>query len=261
MKLSYVGKLKVNIELEIPTAVTASEEASDALKAVLNKFNAEVMGAIEDTGLHGLALNPRHISQINGGYSLYNTFALKEPVVNLKLLTDIRISNHSAKPGIATKHKQRSENLLSMFSNDIDDKANLLVLDGYCEQHDVGVNIYIGQTKYAAPVHTFSEAANILKKKTAAFISKSIWTSCEKALSPYSSDAIDIVREYLEEAYDLHVVSLDDDTFQDEDPSSYAALLRGNYIELGQEYNIIDTAAEFDRIYEILCVLARYNLI
>ena len=161
-----VAKIVISINLNTKTLAAASQLApldtvdmpeflacvGDIVAKVLNEYNLKPSVDFSN-----------QVSQSKGEYSLYTVYNYIDSNSNIRLLLDIRLSNHSSKPDFAAFESRSAKKLKS---NNFLDSADCKTLDVYCKKHQWGIQIYIGTSgdkTYSKPVTTFESAQRILE--------------------------------------------------------------------------------------------------
>lgn len=152
---------------------TSSVTPQVTILEFLTNVNNQVIEILESHGFSLWNNVPRNISQRNGGFAFYDTYAYYSDNVVIKLILNVRMADHPSQPDLETKNKSRIEVLESSVELIKSGQADLEILDIYCKKHDWGVQIFVGGNKeYSAPVTSFESMKLILDGKLRKMISK-----------------------------------------------------------------------------------------
>lgn len=160
--------LHIDVELYIPQIDIQSSEDPNLIEIpeFLSSIGNNVANIALDKGFHPLYNGTRHISRINNGLSIYSTYTLQDNNLTIKLILDIRIADHPAKPNLETRNKARIEVMKESYPEIKNGTAKPEVLDAYCKKHDWGLQIFVGGDKeYSKPVTSVEGLQRILDGK------------------------------------------------------------------------------------------------
>ena len=169
MSTVYV-KLNIGIELYsyAEDALVASGTTSRFdIEHFVNQLNNEIDLLVKSLGFDSSDLGMRK-SRRNGGYSLYQTYLYPGDTSEIRLVIDVRVSNHPSKPDLKTSRNQRIQDMKNKLNT-----SNVDVLDIYCKEHNQTMYIYFGKsTDYAKPVTSVEQLKSILTGKLTKLINK-----------------------------------------------------------------------------------------
>lgn len=169
MSTVYV-KLNIEIELysydrDVPVA-SGTTSKFDTHKFV-KQLSEEVHSHVKLFGFQSED-DDTHISKKHGGYSLYQTYVYPGDSSEIRLVIDVRVSDHPSKPDLKTSNDRRIHNI-----HDSLDASNVEVLDIYCKEHNKIMYIYFGKGKnYAKPLTSVEHLKSILTGKLTKLVNK-----------------------------------------------------------------------------------------
>lgn len=246
---SFVYEISIDIE---STSVFCSEGTLNSLKNAVDHFNSVICDMLAELGIVNESNLPVNISQMNGGYAIYNKFKLHYDIVNAVFLIDVRCGDHDSKPNLPTKTARRLSRDTQIYV-DVDPE-NIKVDDTYCNMISDGSFVYyVGEdTHYSKPIEDESVAANIVINRIKTFLSDKLATYCDVLLSQYVPEAVALASEYVEQSTDVDIsVDTGDTQYSKSDPN-YLKDLHETYLLTGFEMDVFDDASEFDQICEII---------
>ncbi len=174
MKRKAIIQLHVDVDLSIPGgAEIESSVQTDVvtMPEFMQNVWSQVSEVIDSKGFVPVLATANRISNLNGGFSLYNTYTYTTDESILKLVLDVRLSDHPAKPNIEKRNQARMRQIIDIFMEVKHGTASAEVLDIYCKANDWGVQIFIGGKKdYNKPVSKFEDMNRILEGKLDRFI-------------------------------------------------------------------------------------------
>lgn len=248
MKRSIVYKLTIDLE---NNSILASSQNSD-MKHEVDEFNNDILSKLYSIGLNRDNAFPVAISEVNGGYAVYNKLFLDCKIMKITLLIDVRCGDHPSKPNLVTKSNRRHQ-----FDDDKHSNINYIdidVEDTYCIRTDEGqVVYYVGKgEEYGQPICDKERALDTVVSRIKKFISTRVESYSDEMLSKYGREAVSLVSEYLSEISDLHVSNDDGIEVSDIDSSEYIDELHEYYMDKAFECDAVSSDDEFNKICEIL---------
>lgn len=261
MRKCIVCKVPIDLNIYYPVDVAASTNSNNPIADLIDAFNASIVETMNNIGFSSTVFNPRHISKRNGGYAVYDTFILKEDLVQFKLILDIRASDHPSKPDLVSRNLSREETLSSIYPELRSSNANLALLDTYCKQHDWGIQIFIGgNSEYSNPITSIEKALHVIQAKVKVIVKDKFTSACKAILSNYSNEAIELAQDYLDETEDVESFLLQgEDVISSpiEDDEQKQLLL--TYLDIGAEEELFDSAKQFNEVCSALKILNKYS--
>ena len=174
-----VVKLNIDVDfVEVTEDVTSSTRIKQDVPDDAPDFLRELAsGAIEILRNHGFRrydVIDATRSTLNGGYSLYLVYLLESSDASaVKLIVDLRTSNHPAKPNYTSSYQRRKKGLDKIRDEHFDSNVGTEPLDLSYRERDWGVQIFVGGTReYSQPVDSLEQALDIFDKKVAKLVEK-----------------------------------------------------------------------------------------
>lgn len=262
IKKSIIFKLSIFAELNgFDESITGSSDVSSKanIQDLVDSINLVFVDSLEQIGFKPISRIPRHTSYRNDGYALYTTFQLVEDCIKFKLIFDTRVADHGSK-NLANKNETREEGLAGLYPEIKEGSAECSVIDTYIEKHNADISIFIGTTAYPSkPCKSVERATSILAGKVKSIVSDKIEEYVDTALSRYSEDAINFVKEYLDDCADLAVFEFDGNNWVATSNEPELKELQLEYLEVGSDEGIIESAQEFDQLCKILNLAHKYS--
>ena len=132
---------------------------------ILNNVRSKIHEILERYGFSLESGIPRSISTSVLGFSFYDTYRCEMESSDIKLILNVRISNHPAKPDLITRNDIRLEMLeKDVLSLDLP-TCKLSLLDVYCKERNWGVEIFIGGNKDYTSVDSFERMEYVIDGK------------------------------------------------------------------------------------------------
>lgn len=157
----------IDIELDIPQVVvdgsrkdtrpkhhkskntqtmTTMEDTREVVINFIKNVNQEIDSVMKVWNFKRVNPSNANVSELNGGYSTYPRYEFYSEDHVLKLLVEIRISNHESRPDV----KQRSETRIHDLQQEEPYRtlvergiANVEVMDMYCKRSGIKTWIYV----------------------------------------------------------------------------------------------------------------------
>lgn len=107
--------------------------------------------------------------------SQYQTYILDYMDLSIKMILDLRVSNHPVKPDLQTRNQLKINLMKESYDDVKNGKASAEVLDVYYKKHNWGIQIFIGSTKdsdYNKPVNSVESMKKIIENKIESIIDK-----------------------------------------------------------------------------------------
>lgn len=265
MKKTTFCKLFVEIELDIHSesiAASIQQHSNPELRTVVEGFNDNILRELQGLGFTELARNPRYVSERNGGYALYNTLVLSESLVQFKVLMDIRVADHPAKPDLPKRNIARTQSLEDSFPELNGDHASLVLFDTYCKQHDWGVQVFIGRTgddDYAKPIDSLEKAFNIVIMRIKDAVISKFNDGCDAILEKYDEYAIELAQDYLDDVENSDTILISNRAHKAASIEKDLTDLRLTYLDTGFEEGLFSTVGEFDTLCDALRIKDKYK--
>ena len=265
MKKTTFCKLFVEIELDTHSeniAASTQQHSNPELRTVVEGFNDNILRELRGLGFTELARNPRYVSERNGGYALYNTLVLSEPLVQFKVLMDIRVADHPSKPSLVARNADRTESLEARFPELKGDYASLVLFDTYCKQHDWGVQVFIGRDadlEYEQPLSSIESAFNVIISKIERSVTRRFNDACDSILAKYDEYAVELAQDYLDDTEDALSILMRRTDREREFTREDLADLKLTYLDTGFEEGLFRTVGEFDILCDALRIKDKYK--
>ena len=168
-------KLRLPVYIELTSSVMSSTKLAPDESADIPDFLQGVGNAIADVisskGFEPDRRFPFKASKINGGYSLYTTFDIRDEDTKIILDLDIRLSDHPSKPNLKSSVQRSTEKLQKVNLGN----ADASVLDIYCKKYGWGVQIYVGtdsDAEYRKPFNSIEAFTRMLNGRLDKVLSK-----------------------------------------------------------------------------------------
>lgn len=173
-----VIKLNIDMNLYIPSdEITGSSKQNKKKKVEIPSFlrgvSEEIIRILDEEGFQPKRGFSTRFSERNGGFSMYDAYVYELDDYTIRIVLDVRLSDHASKPNLETRSNIRKENMKEVHDEIRVGAATAEVLDVYCKSHDWGIEIFVGgQKEYNKPVTSFEAMERILRGKLQKFVSR-----------------------------------------------------------------------------------------
>lgn len=174
-----VVKLSIDVDFieansDVASSTKIKQDVPDDAPDFLRELASGAIQILKNHGFRRYDVIDATRSTLNGGYSLYLVYLLESSdAATVKLIVDLRTSNHPAKPDYASSQKRRKQGLDKIRDAHFNSSVGTEPLDLSYRNRDWGVQIFVGSTReYSQPVDSIEQALDIFDKKVAKLVEK-----------------------------------------------------------------------------------------